>query len=194
MLARRRRTLSLLAAVVLAATTIWVISTSEEPDVRTGPAPNEPAAFIEYAVIPAREATDEFDVPASVALAQSIIESHWAQSELTIEGHNFFGIKCNGSSPFATGCMEKVTSECTPSGECSEIIDRFRTYDSAEDSFRDYGHFLSSNPRYEQAFEHVDDPDQFAREVHEAGYATDPDYADKVISLMDQYDLYQYDE
>ncbi len=194
MLARRRRALSLLVAAVLAATTIWVISTGEDPDVRTGPAPTDPAAFIEYAVLPAQEEMAEFDVPASVALAQSIIESHWAQSELTVEGRNFFGIKCAGESPFATGCMEKVTTECTPSGECSEVVDAFRTYDSAEDSFRDHGHFLSNNPRYEQAFEHVDDPDRFAREIQEAGYATDPEYADKVISLMNQYDLYQYDD
>ncbi|WP_194291398.1 glucosaminidase domain-containing protein [Cumulibacter manganitolerans] len=191
MLRRRRRTVAGLAAVV-AATAIWTIS--GEDDVRTGRAPTDPTAFIEYAVVPAQEGMDEYDVPASVALAQAIVESHWAKSELTVKGRNYFGIKCSGDSPYATGCMDKVTQECTDDGACHNQVASFRTYGSAEDSFRDHGHFLATNSRYETAFEHVDDPDRFAKEVAKAGYATDPAYADKLIELMQQYDLYQYDE
>lgn len=193
MLRRRRRSLLILAAVItVIAAVIWAKSTPD--DVRTGAAPTEPKAFIEYAIIPAQASMDEFDVPASVALAQAIVESHWAQSELTVKGRNFFGIKCAGDSPYATGCLEKATRECDAAGKCSDEIASFRTYDSAEDSFRDHGHFLANNPRYKTAFEHTDDPDRFAKEIQKAGYATDPTYAAKLIELMEQYDLYKYDK
>ena len=191
MLQRRRRALLALGAVV-AALTVWFVFAEE--DVRTAPAPSTPSEFIEYAVLPAQEGMEEYDVPASVSLAQAIVESNWAQSELTVKGLNYFGIKCSGGSPYATGCLQRPTQECDAEGNCAQTVAEFRTYDSAEDSFRDHGHFLTTNPRYADAFDHVDDPDQFAREVAKAGYATDPEYADKLIELMKQYDLYQYND
>lgn len=193
MLQRRRRTLlalGLLVVVVL----VWSLASRGPDDVRTEPAPSSPAEFIEYAVLPAQEGMAEYNVPASVSLAQAIVESNWAQSELTVKGLNYFGIKCTGQSPYATGCLERPTQECDAEGRCAQTVAAFRTYSSAEDSFRDHGHFLTTNPRYEDAFDHVDDPDRFAQEIAEAGYATDPDYADKLIELMQQYDLYQYNE
>lgn len=192
MLQRRRRALLALAVVTIFAT-IWFVSSGED-DVRTAPAPTTPSEFIEYAALPAQEGMAEYDVPASVSMAQAIVESNWAQSELTEKGLNYFGIKCAGESPYATGCLERPTQECDEDGTCAETVAKFRTYESAEDSFRDHGHFLTTNPRYEDAFDHVDDPDQFAIEIAEAGYATDPAYADKLIGLMQQYDLYQYNK
>lgn len=192
MLQRRRRTLLALTVLTIFVI-IWIVA-GREDDVRTAPAPTTPSEFIEYAVLPAQEGMAEYDVPASVSMAQAIVESNWAQSELTVNGLNYFGIKCAGESPYATGCLERPTQECDEDGNCAETVASFRTYDSAEDSFRDHGHFLTTNPRYSDAFEHVDDPDQFAIEIAEAGYATDPAYADKLIELMQQYDLYQYNE
>lgn len=192
MMQRRRRALLALTVLVIGAT-IWFLA-DEKEDVRTAPAPSTPSEFIDYAVQPAQEGMAEYDVPASVSLAQAIVESNWAQSELTIKGLNYFGIKCAGESPYATGCLERATQECDADGNCAETIAEFRTYASAEDSFRDHGHFLTTNPRYENAFNHVDDPDQFAKTIAEAGYATDPEYADKLIELMQQYDLYKYND
>lgn len=191
MLQRRRRTL--LLALAALAVGLFVV-TRPAADVRTGPVPTDPQGFIEYAAVPAKAGWDEYEVPASVSLAQAIVESHWAQSELTVKGRNFFGIKCDGESPYATGCLERVTQECDAHGACANQVAKFRTYDSAEDSFRDHGHVLSTLSRYDGAFEHTDDPDEFARQIAKAGYATDPDYADKLIELMRQYHLYQYDD
>lgn len=193
MLARRRRTL-LALAVLIAGATIWFVSTGTEPDVRTRPVPTTPTDFVEYAALPAQQGMDQYGVPASVSVAQAIVESDWARSELTIKGRNYFGIKCAGPSPYASGCLERPTQECDTAGNCAETVAKFRTYDSPEDSFRDHGHFLATNPRYEGAFDHVDEPDQFAKEIAAAGYATDPQYAAKLIALMQQYDLYQYDD
>ncbi len=156
-------------------------------------APSLPAQFIKTAVGPAQASEHEFGVPTSVALAQAILESNWAQSELTKEGHAYFGIKCGTDmGKYATGCLKKQTSECQPDGTCTKIIDSFRTYATPTDSFRDHGHFLASNNRYAKAFVYTTDPDQFAREIALAGYATDPGYADKLITLMHRFDLYQY--
>lgn len=157
-------------------------------------APSLPTLFIESTVAAAQASQHEFGVPASVALAQAILESDWAQSELTIEGHAYFGIKCGTDrGKYATGCLKKTTTECQPDGTCVKVVDEFRTYASTADSFRDHGAFLTGNARYSNAFLYTTDPDQFVREIAAAGYATDPNYADKVIALMQKFDLYQYD-
>ena len=69
----------------------------------------------------------------------------------------------------------------------------FRAYDSISDSFVDHGLFFVENGRYATAMAVKNDPKQFARAVNQAGYATDPAYASKLIGLMDRYDLYRYD-
>ncbi|MBV8695166.1 MAG: glucosaminidase domain-containing protein, partial [Ktedonobacteraceae bacterium] len=69
----------------------------------------------------------------------------------------------------------------------------FRKYRNMADSFRDHGHFLRDNPRYASAFQHTHDPNEFARQIQHDGYATDPQYASKLIHLMQTYNLYQYD-
>ena len=69
----------------------------------------------------------------------------------------------------------------------------FRAYLTVEDSFVDHGLFFIENPRYATAMEHTDDPDQFAREIARAGYATAPTYASELIRLMESFNLYAYD-
>lgn len=158
-----------------------------------GPAAADtPEEFFAMAAKPAKAGQKEFGVPASVAMAQAALESGWGESSLTKEGNAFFGIKCGSDKgPIANRCIEKVTEECDESG-CHEEVAKFRGYASYTDSFRDHGSLLRNNSRYAAAFQHSDDPDQFIREVHKAGYATDPNYADKIISLMKKHDLYTY--
>ncbi|GAB3654842.1 sporangiospore maturation cell wall hydrolase GsmA [Glycomyces tarimensis] len=133
-------------------------------------------------------------VPASVTLAQAILETGWGQGALAREDHNLFGMKCFGSpGDHAIGCRDYGTFECSPTGGCFDMDATFRAYDNVGDSYRDHGDLLSGWSRYAKAMEHRDDPDRFAREIHKAGYATDPKYADKLIGLMQQYDLYRYD-
>ena len=192
---RQRRLIATLAVLALIVVSLYLAFRPDGSDGYRVSAPSLPAQFIKSAVGPAQASEHEFGVPTSVALAQAILESNWAQSELTKEGNAYFGIKCGqDKGKYATGCLKKPTSECEPDGTCTKVLDSFRTYATATDSFRDHGHFLASNDRYAEAFLYTTEPDQFSREIAKAGYATDPGYADKVIALMHEYDLYQYND
>ncbi|WOP18232.1 glucosaminidase domain-containing protein [Raineyella sp. LH-20] len=153
-----------------------------------------PSTYIKQTVDAAQGVQREYKVPASVAMAQSILESGWGDSTLSRTYHNYFGIKCTSQkSRFQQGCVSLKTNEYTSSGTTT-IVDGFRTYATTADSFSDYGLLLSSLSRYRAAFSHTDDPDQFIRAIAAGGYATDPAYADSVIRIMKQYNLYQYDK
>ncbi|WP_114560190.1 glucosaminidase domain-containing protein [Desertihabitans aurantiacus] len=152
-----------------------------------------PADFLASYADDAQAGEREHGVPTSVALAQAALESGWGESSLTRDGNAFFGIKCGSDNgPYATGCVTKETTECDATG-CHPVTAQFRAYASHADSFRDHGDFLRSRAHYAPAFAFTDDPDQFVREIHAAGYATDPDYPDKIIGLMQRYDMYRYD-
>jgi flagellar protein FlgJ len=140
----------------------------------------------------ARAIAAEFAIPASVAAAQSILESAWGHSTLATADNNFFGFKCKtyGHGPIAIGCREYPTTECDT--ECHPAVAIFRVYASMTDSFRDYGRHLTTSPYYAAALAFADDPDAFITEVGKR-YATDPEYAPKVIRLMVKYNLYRFD-
>ena len=70
----------------------------------------------------------------------------------------------------------------------------FRKYNSPAESFTDHGNFLRQNKRYAGAFQHTNDPEQFARDIQKAGYATDPNYAKQLIGIMKQYGLERFDK
>jgi hypothetical protein len=152
------------------------------------------AGFID-AQAPAAQSSDRATgVPASVTLAQAILESGWGKSALAREDHNLFGMKCFGSpGDHAIGCRDYATFECSPIGGCFDMDATFRAYANVADSYRDHGDLLANWSRYATAMDHADDPKRFAREIHKAGYATDPQYADKLIGIMDDYDLYRFD-
>jgi flagellar protein FlgJ len=152
------------------------------------------AQFVAASVAPAQQGQREFRVPASVTIAQAILESGWGGSGLTTRDRNFFGIKCfNGvTGPIANGCHSYATSECVKN-VCSPTTATFRTYASATDSFRDHGRFLVVNERYAPAFAYTGNADQFLFQIWKAGYATSPTYVQNVSGLMHQYNLYQYD-
>lgn len=151
--------------------------------------------FIEEFASAAQESMEETGVPASVTMAQAILETGWGSGALGREDHNIFGMKCFDDNPgeFALGCRDYATFECTPSGDCVDMDEPFRSYEQVEDSFRDHGALLSGWSHYADAMTVADDADSFAKAIHDAGYATDPEYSDKLISLMENYDLYQYD-
>lgn len=151
------------------------------------------AAFLNSVAAPARQGDKELGVPASVTLAQAILESGWGRSKLTANDKNYFGIKCFSKGPYAVGCHDYVTNECDKAGKCFSTTATFRVYKTATDSFRDHAAFLRNLKRYAKAFDYPKNPNQFAAEIHKAGYATDPNYTTKLVSLMKQYDLYRYD-
>ena len=122
-------------------------------------------------------------VPASITLAQGIIESRSGQSALAVEGNNHFGIKCHTSWKGKTMLADDDRKD-----EC------FRVYDSAEESFRDHSDFLRYRDRYKFLFDFpTTDYKSWAYGLKQAGYATDPSYASKLIRCVEDYNLARYD-
>lgn len=155
----------------------------------------EQEEFIAKAGKSAQPSKEQYGVPPSVTVAQAILESGWGKSELATESNNYFGMKCKDGNygPFAVDCVKVATKECDKDGKCFDTKAWFRVYDSRADSFSDHGSWLASNARYAPAFDHTDDADKFIAAVHKAGYATDPDYTDKIVSIMKKWDLYRFD-
>jgi Mannosyl-glycoprotein endo-beta-N-acetylglucosaminidase/LysM domain len=121
-------------------------------------------------------------VPASITLAQGILETEAGQSDLVTRSNNHFGIKCKTSW---TG--EKVYHDDDARGEC------FRKYEAAEDSYRDHSDYLRSQPRYASLFK-LDPLDYkgWATGLKKAGYATNPKYAHILIKYIEKYNLDNY--
>lgn len=124
-------------------------------------------------------------VPASLTLAQAALESNWGRSGLTLKANNLFGIKGTGTE----GSVTMATTEYVD-GRATQVQAAFRAYNSWEESIADHSKLLSGS-RYKKVLN--TDGRTAAREVAAAGYATDPAYAAKLISLMDTYSLNQYD-
>ena len=121
-------------------------------------------------------------IPASITLAQGLLESQCGESRLAKVGNNHFGIKCNG-----------WTGD-TILKDDDKINDCFRRYARAEDSFSDHSAFLKRK-RYAPLFNlKKDDYAAWARTLMKCGYATDPAYPDKLIRLIETYQLYKYDK
>ncbi len=122
-------------------------------------------------------------IPASITLAQGILESDYGNSRLARKARNHFGIKCHNS-----WAGEKVYHDDDRRNEC------FRKYNNVYESFRDHSKFLTQSNRYEFLFDYK--PTQYkawARGLKKAGYATSPTYAQKLIELIERYKLYNYD-
>ena len=125
----------------------------------------------------------EHKIPASITLAQGILESGSGKGRLAVEGNNHFGIKCHGWSG------DKIFHDDDASQEC------FRKYKHAEQSFDDHSEFLTSRGRYAKLFElDLDDYEGWAKGLRAAGYATDRKYPDKLISLIERFQLYKFDQ
>ena len=122
-------------------------------------------------------------VPASITLAQGLLESGYGRSELALKSNNHFGIKCHNG--WQGG---KVYHDDDAKGEC------FRKYDNPEESYRDHSDFLRYRDRYKFLFDYkITDYKSWAFGLKKAGYATDPNYPHKLITLIEEYKLHQYD-
>jgi LysM repeat protein len=122
-------------------------------------------------------------IPASITLAQGLLESGNGNSRLAIEGNNHFGIKCHNDWNGA-----KIFEDDETKGEC------FRKYDDPSESFEDHSLFLQKK-RYESLFSlDIKDYKGWAKGLKECGYATNPKYPQLLINLIEQYQLGQYDK
>lgn len=123
-----------------------------------------------------------YKIPASITLAQGLLESGAGQSRLTRESNNHFGIKCHGWKG------RKVYHDDDSRGEC------FRAYPNAYFSFKDHSEFLVKSPRYERLFKlKRTDYKGWARGLKACGYATNPKYAQLLINVIETYNLDRYD-
>lgn len=124
----------------------------------------------------------KWKVPASITLAQGLLESGAGQSHLALKSNNHFGIKCHGWNGRGVYHDDDKSNEC------------FRAYDSPFESFEDHSRFLVNGKRYQGLFKlKLTDYKGWARGLKTAGYATNPKYADQLIDLIQLYKLYEYD-
>ncbi|MCK9606435.1 MAG: flagellar assembly peptidoglycan hydrolase FlgJ [Methylomonas sp.] len=132
----------------------------------------------------AQQAADELGVDANVLLAQAALETGWGKSVIkNAEGEssfNLFNIKADKSWQ---GKQNQVSTLEYENGVARKEMAGFRSYDSYKQSFDDYVKFIKSNPRYSEALKKADHPAQYVRELQKAGYATDPRYAEKIMSI-----------
>ena len=158
------------------------------------PLPKDEGRFVSYPINSIEEYIETFSdiakaemvaygIPASITLAQGILESGFGKSELVLKTNNHFGIKCHNGWE---GDFDFHDDD--EKGEC------FRKYNHPMYSFRDHSIFLSSRSRYSSLFElRRDNYKGWAKGLKAAGYATDPRYPQKLISFIEKYDLNKYD-
>lgn len=140
--------------------------------------------YIEEFAPLAMEEMRKFKIPASITLAQGILESGSGKSNLANKSNNHFGIKCHTGWKGA-----KVYHDDDEKGEC------FRKYQYPATSYQDHSLFLTTRFRYASLFGlKKDDYKAWAKGLKKAGYATDPKYPDKLISYIEKYELYKYDK
>ena len=151
------------------------------------PRPAHVQAFQEKLADPANEAARATGIPAKFMLGQAALETGWGKREIrNADGstsHNLFGIKATGSWTGKT--VEVATTEYV-NGVAQKKTEKFRAYDSYEESFRDYASLLKNNPRYQNVIANGQDAAAFAQGLQAAGYATDPNYAAKLSRIIKQ--------
>lgn len=152
------------------------------------------ASFISSLVPAAQETQRKTGIPASVTIGMAALETGWGRSGLSLAPKNsLFSIKCTATvSPYQNGCVEVASYEYDSSGRRYMKVSKFRSYATRGDSLKDFGRLLTNASRYAGAFRYKDNPDAFVREVHRAGYATDPRYTELVVGIMRRHNLYQY--
>ena len=180
------RSASILAAMLVAAacgvTSHTVSSSSAENIAQTFTGDSPQHQYIrQYAGIAVRE-RERTGVPASITLAQGMLESGNGKSALAVKAKNHFGIKCHDWKGAKTYYDDDHKGEC------------FRKYSTVEESFRDHSDFLRYRDRYKFLFEFdVTDYKSWAYGLKKAGYATDPNYPSKLIRLIEDYGLDRFD-
>lgn len=144
-----------------------------------------PEQFIQQVYPHAKEAATKLNTSADVLVAIAALETGWGlhtpKANYGKDSFNYFGIKANNwQGPEVTNVTKEFDGE-----KMIVIKDNFRAYDTPADSFNDFAEFLQTNPRYESALNNSSDAKSFVAELQKAGYATDPNYAKKIGSILD---------
>jgi flagellar protein FlgJ len=158
-----------------------VTTTSAAPSAYTA---DVQQSFVDRLRAPAEQASRSTGVPAHLILGQAALESGWGKREIRMadgsDSHNLFGIKAGNDW---NGKVAEVTTTEYHNGVASKQVERFRAYGSYAESFQDYAKLLSDNPRYAGVLGQGD-AKAFAQGLQQAGYATDPHYADKLAGVI----------
>lgn len=145
---------------------------------------DDPISFIRRLVPHAVRAAKMLKVAPQFLLAQAALETGWGKHSIkTADGddsHNLFGIKATGSWNGATAAAQTTEFE---DGKAHSVNDQFRAYRNEADSFADYARLLMGSPRYRDALNRQDDGAGFAQALQKGGYATDPNYAQKIMNI-----------
>ena len=187
LLMRKRRVRLVLAGFFLL---WWVVLRRAEHKAPPPEFPPQTKAYIQRFGALATRLSAETGVPAAIMLAAGGLESGWGSSELSKKGHNHFGIKADGAGAprYCLYTKEFRNNKAQMEHAC------FRAYARSTDSFRDYCQTLRGDERYARLFKK--DPDDYkgwARGLEKYGYATDPEYAEKLIRLIKLYRLHTID-
>ncbi|KQT65866.1 MULTISPECIES: glycoside hydrolase family 73 protein [unclassified Aureimonas] len=149
--------------------------------------PGGTVAGIATAIVDAAQASQRaWDIPASVCLAQFGLESAWG-TRMPPGSNNPFGIKARAGEPFVAATTTEVRN-----GRRERVIAKFRKFQNFDEAFDRHGRLLGSSRYYAKAREHRRDPKEFAKALTGV-YATDPAYGSKLIEIMDERNLYQFD-
>ncbi|WP_434591077.1 flagellar assembly peptidoglycan hydrolase FlgJ [Pseudomonas sp. R4-83] len=148
--------------------------------------------FVNTMLPMAKEAADRIGVDPRYLVAQAALETGWGKSVMRAQdgssSHNLFGIKA--SSNWKGDSARAITSEFRNGAMVKETAE-FRSYASYKDSFHDLVTLLQSNNRYQEVLKSADNPEQFVRELQKAGYATDPNYANKISQIAKQMNSFE---
>lgn len=151
-------------------------------------APGHIEQFVSRMTHAAQAASAQSGVPTELILSQAALESGWGRREIRGEdgsqSYNLFGIK---ASPNWKGKVVNILTTEYEDGVPRKVMQPFRAYDSYAESFADYARLISRNERYSEVVT-AGSAEEAARSIQRAGYATDPDYADKLISIMSYFD------
>ena len=158
---------------------------SASPSRSSGDAPPHVEAFVQRLLPHAQAASASTGIPARFMLGQAALETGWGKAEIRgadgQNSHNLFGIKAGAGWKGQT--VDIVTTEYV-NGQPQKQVESFRAYDSYADSFRDYANLLRGNARYQNVIAQGQDAAGFAQGLQQAGYATDPKYAQKLMSVI----------
>jgi flagellar protein FlgJ len=146
--------------------------------------------FVNKMLPHAMQASQSSGVPPQLMLGQAALESGWGKREIHMadgsNSFNLFGIKANAG--WQGKVAEVMTTEYT-NGVAHKQIEKFRAYSSYAEAFKDYAGMMSNNPRYANVLQQAGSPSGMANALQKSGYATDPKYAEKLVSVMRQMNI-----
>ncbi len=148
---------------------------------------NSTTEFKNKMTVHAEEASKSTGIPTKLMLGQAALETGWGKREIKDKdgtpSYNLFGIKATAGWTGKT--VETVTTEYV-NGVKQKHVTKFRAYDSYAESFKDFANLMQKNPRYQGVMSNLHNPDSYAQAMQKAGYATDPNYAIKLASVINK--------